>query len=159
MNGKDLSFNLFLISGEGVEEINRFKRLSVAGKFEALLFTSNIVLNVYRKAHPLTFSLVQGGYFAHLEKYIRENDCETYTEDIVEFMNRRFVLYSEELNNANNPDYIMGKTYNAFYSTPFCLDPENNFDLFIIIPFGSQLKRVVKTLISSVEILINQSVK
>jgi len=39
------------------------------------------------------------------------------------------------------------------------LDPENNFDLFIIIPFGSQLKRVVKTLISSVEILINQSVK
>jgi hypothetical protein len=159
MEWKDLFFNLFLISREGVEEINRFKSLSAAGKFEALLFSSNIVLNVYRKSHPLTFSLVQGGYFEHLDKYIQENDCETFVEDIGEFMNRRFVLYSEELNNANNPNYIMGKTYNAFYSSPFCPDPENNFDLLTIIPFSGHLRRVVKTLISSVEILINQTVK
>jgi len=142
MKTNDLIPNLFSLAIKSIDLMDNYKKLSKVGRFEALLFNTSIVLNTYRSNRPITYSLVQDGYFDKLNSYILTNRINADIEDLSEYINNRFVFYAEELNNISTPNYIPGKVFNAFYGEPFCKEPEFNFDLPNMILFGFKLKEM-----------------
>jgi len=144
MKTNNTSSQLFFLAVKGIELMQNFKFLSNNGKFEVLLFNSEIALDTFRSNKPDYLNHVQNKYFEYLEDYIRNNNISGELSDIEGFINNRFVFYANELNKIFSPTYIPGAIYNAFYETPFCLKPEFNFDIPNMILFSIPLKNMAK---------------
>jgi hypothetical protein len=144
MKKNDSSHRLFLLAIEGTEIMHNFKYLTNNGKFEVLLFNTEIVLDTYRCNKPNSSGQVQKEYFEYFEEYIIRNRIDRELEDLQRFINNRFIFYADELNKIFTPTYIPGKIYNAFFEGTLCLTPEFNFDVPNMILFSIPLKRMAK---------------
>ena len=144
MKTNDTPQKLFFLATSGIDLINTFKKLTKNGKFEVLLFNSEIVLEIYRTNKPNSFNWVQGEYFKYFEDYISQNSIGDDLDDISDFINSRFILYASELNKIFTPNYIPGKIYNAFYDEALRPNPQINFDLPNVMLFSISLKNMAK---------------
>lgn len=144
MTANDTPSKLFYVATSGIDLINNFKKLSNNGKFEVLLFNSEIVLETYRSNKPNNFSWVREEYFKYFEDYITQNSIGDDLDDISSFINSRFILYASELNKIFSPNYIPGKIYNAFFDEALKPNPQINFDLPNVMLFRIRLKNMAK---------------
>ncbi len=153
MNPNDTPSRLFFLAEKGIDLIQNFRSLTKNGKFEVLLFNTEIVLDTYRSNKPNNFGKVQEEYFRYFEDYISQNRISSEIEDLSGFINDRFVFYADELNKIFSPTYIPGKLYNAFYNSALSLKLEINFDLPNVMMFSIALKEMAKYVNNEVNLI------
>lgn len=136
------SDRLFLIAKNGIVEIKKnYKGLSYKGKFEAILFNSLTVLNVYRENYPSKYANIEEEYLKLLCKQAKKYGIYKNSEQIMDFIENRFQFYTQEMENLKiGRGYIPGKIYTAFYLTPLVINPGQSYDLIEIANFMFGLK-------------------
>lgn len=139
------SEKLFLTTKNGIVElIKTYKDLSDEGKFEVILFNSLIVLRVYRENHPAKYSSIEEGFYKLIFNQAKTYGIGLTPEQLLDFINDRFLFYSQELEKIYSGNYTAGKTYGAFYLSPLANDPEPSFDLMELLSFFVGLTTMIK---------------
>lgn len=140
------SDKLFLIAKGGIEVLEReYKDLSDKGKFEVILFNALSVLKVYQKNHLSKYANTEEGFYKSIFIQANVYGINHTLEQLINFINNRFQLYSQELHNIfNKKGYTSGKIYAAFYLAPLEDDPDPSFDLKELLYFLGGLTTMIR---------------
>ncbi len=148
---------LFFLAKESTKILEGYKRLDEAGRLEATLFYSAIIFKFYNENSPEGFENMTSVYcaslFADAKLVFKEN---TSDDSITRFLESRLNFYAQEiqvlkLGSIDDPIKIPGKVYHAFYISPLCFEPEQNYDFGEIMKFTHALKNSLKSIIECMQ--------
>ena len=115
---------------------NSIKDCKKGAELEIILFYAGILLQHANRIKPHKINQIQDDYFIELIGYIRQNNVQKIiNQNIVDFINKRLILYNEELLRISNSGgmAIPTKLMYNFIENPLQPRSGDNYDL------GSQM--------------------
>jgi len=143
-NSKALS--LFQIAFKGVEIVERFKPLSIEGKFEALLLNALMTLITFQNRYGSSdeYAEVEENFMGLVVMVAKEHNLVPNVDDLADLINNRMGFYDDEINKlTNSPAYFPGRIYDAFYINPLANNPQVFSDLSQIMIFQPLLREMI----------------
>lgn len=157
MNTSETASKLFFVALKGIDILTNYRKVPENGRFEVLICNSQFVLETYRTSKINDFEGVQQCYFNLFSDFIDENSLESKLNNVSDFVNDRFTLYSEELNKVySNSTYIPGKIYSAFYEMPLNNDVEFCLNLSEVMLFYTCFNSMISFLDDSIKIVCKE---
>lgn len=143
-NSKALS--LFQVAFKAVEIVERFKPLSIEGKFEALLLNALMALITFQNRYGSSseYAEVEENFMGLVVMVAKEHNIAHKVNDLADLINDRMGFYDDEINKLiSSPTYFPGRIYDAFYINPLANDPQVFSDLSQIMMFQPLLRKMI----------------
>lgn len=148
----DDATRLLMVAMSGIVELKQFQELSDAGKFEVILFNSTIILPEYHRKYPDRYRETEEEYFRALVKQAETYGISLELDELVDFINQRFRLYTKEFNKLlDSKTYFPGLIYSGFYEQPLAEEPEISLDATKVVIFMTPLIKMVHWSIQGVK--------
>lgn len=138
---------LYRTALDTIEIIDRNRKLSNDGKFEALLFITTIIF-LRKDDIAVQFDLLKESFVENIKNYIVKNKIRLDTSSQIKFISDRFLFFSMEVFRARNSKYILDKAFVALYEAPLSIrhefNPISNSHLNLLSSFNLDLSRMVE---------------